>query len=122
MKKSVYVSLLLLMAASSSAMAQSGPTPQEKMACRSDAGTFCAEFIGKPPQMNACLRENKPKLSEPCRKVVEAHGGASVRPASARFAFTGADRGARPFTGTRAVAAFSRVAVSVGPNYRVDHI
>src|SRR5258708_13987194 len=78
MKKSVYVSLLLLMAASSSAMAQSGPTPQEKMACRSDAGTFCAEFIGKPPQMNACLRENKPKLSEPCRKVVEAHGGWGV--------------------------------------------
>jgi hypothetical protein len=75
MKKSVYVSLLLLMAASSSAMAQSGPTPEEKMACRSDAGTFCSQFIGKPPQMNACLRENKPKLSEPCRKVVEAHGG-----------------------------------------------
>src|SRR5260370_13490843 len=80
MKKSVYVSLLLLMAASSSAMAQSGPTPQEKMACRSDAGTFCAEFIGKPPQMNACLRENKPKLSEPCRKVVEAHGGRRLPP------------------------------------------
>jgi hypothetical protein len=46
MKKSVYVSLLLLMAASSSAMAQSGPTPEEKMACRSDAGTFCSQFIG----------------------------------------------------------------------------
>jgi hypothetical protein len=75
MKKSVFVSLVLLLAAGSSAMAQSGPTLEEKMACRSDAGTFCAEYIGKPPQMNACLRENKPKLSEPCRKVVEAHGG-----------------------------------------------
>jgi hypothetical protein len=75
MKKSVYVALVLLIAASSSAMAQSEPTPQEKMACRSDAGAFCAEHIGKPPQMNACLRENKTKLSEPCRKVVEAHGG-----------------------------------------------
>jgi hypothetical protein len=75
MKKSVFVSLVLLLAAGSSAMAQSGPTLEEKMACRSDAGTFCAEFVGKPPQMNACLRENKPKLSEPCRKVVEAHGG-----------------------------------------------
>jgi hypothetical protein len=75
MKKSVYVSLVLLMAAGSSAMAQSAPTPEEKMACRSDAGTFCAEFVGKPPQMNACLRENKAKLSVSCRKVVEAHGG-----------------------------------------------
>jgi hypothetical protein len=75
MNKSIYVSLALLMAVSSSAMAQSAPTAQEKMACRSDAETLCAEHIGKPPQMNACLRENKAKLSVPCRKVVEAHGG-----------------------------------------------
>jgi hypothetical protein len=45
------------------------------MACRGDAGKFCAEHIGKPPQMNACLRENKTKLSDACRKVVESHGG-----------------------------------------------
>jgi hypothetical protein len=57
------------------AAAQSGPTPQEQMACRGDAGKFCAEHVGKPPQMNACLRANKEKLSEGCRKVVEAHGG-----------------------------------------------
>jgi Cysteine rich repeat len=57
------------------ASAQSGPSPQEQMACRSDAGKFCAEHVGKPPQMNACLRENKAKLSEACRKVVESHGG-----------------------------------------------
>jgi hypothetical protein len=36
---------------------------------------FCAEHIGKPPQMNASLRANKPKLSDGCRKVVESHGG-----------------------------------------------
>ena len=57
------------------ASAQSGPSPQEQMACRGDAGKFCAEHIGKPPQMNACLRENKAKLSESCRKVVESRGG-----------------------------------------------
>ncbi len=57
------------------ASAQSGPSPQEQMACRSDAGKFCAEHIGKPPQMNACLRENKAKLSDGCRKVVESRGG-----------------------------------------------
>ena len=67
--------LILILAAGSLAQAQSGPTPQEQMACRSDAGKLCAEHIGKPPQMNACLRANKTKLSDSCRKVVESHGG-----------------------------------------------
>src|SRR5258705_3454248 len=75
MKKSVIVSLVVLIAGAASAAAQSGPSPQEQMACRSDAGKFCAEHIGKPPQMNACLRENKTKLSDACRKGVEARRG-----------------------------------------------
>jgi hypothetical protein len=74
MRKSVYVALLLATGIWPAA-AQSGPTPQEQMACRGDAGKFCAEHIGKPPQMNACLRENKQKLSDACRKVVESRGG-----------------------------------------------
>ena len=74
MKISV-LAVLLLAATAQTAAAQSGPTPQEQMTCRSDASKFCAEHIGKPPQMNACLRENKSKLSDGCRKVVETHGG-----------------------------------------------
>jgi hypothetical protein len=73
--RSLSVSLVLLMAGMSAASAQAGPTMQEKMACRSDAESLCAAHIGKPSEMNACLRENKAKLSVPCRKVVEAHGG-----------------------------------------------
>jgi hypothetical protein len=34
-----------------------------------------AEFIGTPPQIQACLAQNKASLSTPCRQVVEAHGG-----------------------------------------------
>jgi hypothetical protein len=77
MKKSIRaaVALILSLATGSLAQAQSGPSPQEQMACRSDAGKFCAEHIGKPPQMNACLKENKAKLSDSCRKVVESRGG-----------------------------------------------
>jgi hypothetical protein len=78
MMKSIHVAaaaLILSLAAGSLAQAQSGPTPQEQMACRSDAGKFCAEHIGKPPQMNACLKANKAKLSDGCRKVVESRGG-----------------------------------------------
>lgn len=48
---------------------------EEQTACRSDAGKLCAEHLGKPPQMNACLRDNKAKLSDSCRKVVESRGG-----------------------------------------------
>ena len=59
MNKSVFVALVLLMAGGASAGAQSGPSPQEQMACRSDAGKFCAEHIGKPPQMNACLKREQ---------------------------------------------------------------
>ncbi len=72
---SAFASVMLPCAAGSPATAQSGPSPQEQMACRSDAGKFCAEHIGKPPQMNACLRDNKARLSDSCRKVVESHGG-----------------------------------------------
>jgi hypothetical protein len=77
MKKSIRAAaaLILSLATGSLAQAQSGPSPQEQMACRSDAGKFCAEHIGKPPQMNACLKENKAKLSDSCRKVVESRGG-----------------------------------------------
>jgi hypothetical protein len=75
MTNSIFVTLVLLLAGGASATAQSGPSPQEQMACRSDAGKFCAEHVGKPPQMNACLKEKKAKLSDSCRKVVESRGG-----------------------------------------------
>jgi hypothetical protein len=73
--KPTTIAALLLVTATLPASAQSGPSPQEQMACRGDASKFCAEHIGKPPQMNACLRENKSKLSDSCRKVVESRGG-----------------------------------------------
>ena len=44
-------------------------------ACRADAETLCSQFIGKAPQMFACLEQNKAKLSTPRRQVVQARGG-----------------------------------------------
>ncbi len=69
------LALVLLIAGASQAMADSAPTMQEKMACRADAQTLCAQFIGHAPEMRACLAQHKAKLSTPCREVVEAHGG-----------------------------------------------
>ena len=43
------VALVLPLATASLASAQSGPSVQEQMACRFDAGKFCAEHVGKPP-------------------------------------------------------------------------
>ena len=73
--KSAAFALAVVIGAISQASAQSGPTMQEKMACRADAESFCSQFVGRAPQMRACLEQNKAKLSAPCRAVVEAHGG-----------------------------------------------
>jgi hypothetical protein len=81
MTKSVKISmaLVLLIAGGSQAFAASGPSTQEKMACRSDAQAFCSQFIGKPQQMLACLHDNKTKISPACRQVVDAHGGLNIK-------------------------------------------
>jgi hypothetical protein len=73
--KSAALALALMIAGLAQASAQNGPSMQEKMACRADAEAFCAQHIGKPQDMRACLEQNKAKLSTPCRQVVEAHGG-----------------------------------------------
>jgi hypothetical protein len=73
-RSSLAIAFVLSLAAVSQAMATQ-PTMQEKMACRADAQTLCSQFIGQPPQMQACLAQNKARLSVPCRQVVEAHGG-----------------------------------------------
>lgn len=75
MNRSLLLAFALVIASGSAAPAQSGPSADERAACRSDAGKFCSSFVGKPSQMNGCLRDNKAKLSESCRKVVEARGG-----------------------------------------------
>mgnify|MGYP001556535563 CR=1 FL=1 len=67
--------IVAAVAAPTPSFAQQAPSRAEQLACRSDAQKFCREQIGNPPQMNACLKSNKAKLSESCRSVVEARGG-----------------------------------------------
>ena len=74
-RSSAWLALALLLAGASQAMADSAPSMQEKLACRADAESLCAQFVGHAPEMRACLAQNKAKLSAPCRQVVEAHGG-----------------------------------------------
>lgn len=71
----IRIAMIAAIIASTPALAQQAPTRAEQLACRSDAQKFCREQIGNPPQMNACLKSNKAKLSEACRSVVESRGG-----------------------------------------------
>jgi hypothetical protein len=74
MIKSAIFALTLAAVSSAAATAQAA-TKQEQAACRSDAMKLCSDHVGKPAEMNACLRANKDSLSEACRGVVESHGG-----------------------------------------------
>jgi hypothetical protein len=67
-----YLIPLALLTTIGSASAQSR---QDQMDCRPDAMKLCSTHIGKPDEMRVCLAQNKTKLSDACRKVVEARGG-----------------------------------------------
>jgi hypothetical protein len=75
MKVSMLFAAATIALASAGPVKASGPTAQEKAACRSDAIKYCRSHIGKSAEMSRCLAENKANLSEACRNVIEAHGG-----------------------------------------------
>jgi hypothetical protein len=75
MTKAILIQLALVVTLSSAASAQSAASRQDQIDCRPDAMKLCASHIGKPDEMRLCLAENKAKLSDACRKVVEARGG-----------------------------------------------
>ena len=69
--------ITLLLAASSAAFAQGNMgTPQEQSACRPDTRRFCVHV--KPDQgpfaYLACLQQNRQKLTQACRQVLESNG------------------------------------------------
>ena len=61
--------LALLSAYASAAMAQG--TPQQRAACRPDVGKFCKGKGDDPGVILACLEDNKDKISQKCRNVIE---------------------------------------------------
>ena len=70
MTRSVFFALALI--ASGAATSAHSATKAEQAACRSDAMKLCSDHVGKPSEMNVCLRDHKTELlSEACRAVVE---------------------------------------------------
>ena len=46
-------------------------TPQQRAACRPDVVKFCKGKGEDPGVLLGCLEENKDKITEKCRKVIE---------------------------------------------------
>jgi hypothetical protein len=61
---------LALTLSASLALAQG--TPQQRAACRPDVVKFCKGKGEDPGVLLTCLEDNKDKISEKCRKVIEA--------------------------------------------------
>jgi hypothetical protein len=54
-------------------------TPEQQMACTPDALRLCGQWIPDAGRITACLRQNTPQLSPPCRAVFEV-SSTSVQP------------------------------------------
>ena len=68
------LALILLVASVPFALAQHGGTQQEQQACTRDAQRFCRKDLGNDGAVQACLQQNRARLSASCRKVFESHG------------------------------------------------
>lgn len=67
---------LLLLSVSTSAFAedQRSGTPEEQKACTRDVQKFCRPVIDQGDfTILACLKENRPKISEACDQVLKSH-------------------------------------------------
>ena len=55
--------------------AQRSGTPEEQKACTRDVQRFCRHVIDQGDfTILACLKENRPKISEACDQVLKNHG------------------------------------------------
>jgi hypothetical protein len=65
---------LLSVPVSTSALAHSGSEQDEK-ACAPDVHRYCHKLLDQGDfTILACLKENRPKLSNACRQVLVSHG------------------------------------------------
>lgn len=49
-------------------------TPDEQVACRSDATRYCVEQLSDTFAVLACLQAHREKLKRACAAVLDAHG------------------------------------------------
>ena len=67
----IRLSLITVLCAAPLSFAFAQGTPQQRAACRPDVTKFCKGKGEDPGVLLSCLEENKDKISEKCRKVIE---------------------------------------------------
>jgi len=55
-------------------------TLEQQLACTPDVFRFCGEQIPDANRIVACLRQNTPQLSGPCRSVFESNASMPQQP------------------------------------------
>jgi hypothetical protein len=65
------LSVLIAVSLSMSAPVFAQGTPQQRAACRPDVVKFCKGKGEDPGVLLACLEDNKEKISDKCRKVID---------------------------------------------------
>ena len=67
----VRFSLIAALVSAPLSLAFAQGTPQQRAACRPDVVKFCKGKGEDPGVLLNCLEENKDKISDKCRKVIE---------------------------------------------------
>ncbi|MBI5319547.1 hypothetical protein [Bradyrhizobium sp.] len=70
-RKGCTIGLFLSLFAGGTAFAQYQGTPDQRRACTPDVYRLCAGEIPNVRAITACLRRNKPSLSEACRAAFD---------------------------------------------------
>jgi len=72
--KKLILTLAFVLSGCSLAFAQHAGTSQEQQACSRDASRFCRKVMGDDGAVQACLQQNRNRLSASCQKVFRDHG------------------------------------------------
>ena len=67
----VRLSLIAVLVCAPLSLAFAQGTPQQRAACRPDVVKFCKGKGEDPGVLLSCLEDNKDKISDKCRKVIE---------------------------------------------------
>jgi hypothetical protein len=72
--KKLILTFAFVLSACSLAFAQHAGSPQEQQACSRDASRFCRKVLGDDGAVQACLQQNRNRLSASCQRVFRDHG------------------------------------------------
>ena len=70
LKKKILATGVILLLSTSGAMAQSQAARAVLGACKPDIAQFCSQVAPGGGRIKACMKENLPNLSEPCKEAL----------------------------------------------------